>query len=144
MKNPKLDMALLEKYKRTADVKCVFCNKKNCIFFLMRDSFYMAIKSHWDFIAIFDPKGNLEEIAQFKGDIFMGATYKELVKDEVDFDSSNSFKVEWRNKYYPTRLMDFYFLYFNEQIAHEAKVRHYIHQNKLTEVEVDGDVYKFD
>lgn len=149
--NPKcdkstLDMDQVEKFKRTADVDCLFCGKKHCIYFMLRDSFYKSIAQSWNDAAIYDKTKNyLSELAPFKGDIFMGLQLKDLDPERFpNYKQYLDFITEWRQLYYPGYQYDYNFLEFNKQLEHEAKVRDYIHKNKLTEVVVDGETFKFD
>lgn len=76
----------------------------------------------------------------------MGATYEELTKECYEneysyIQSTNEHDEKFFNYALPS---DFFALKFYDQLAHEAAVRKYVIDNKLSEVEYRGKKYKFD
>ena len=75
----------------------------------------------------------------------MGHSLKQLGDDHPK--TKKQFLADMRafvNKYYQNSLSDYWNLEFQDQIIHEARVRDFVFKNKLTEVEYDGQIYKFD
>ena len=52
--------------------------------------------------------------------------------------------LEFAETYYPKMQLDFFEMFLVAQLWHEAKVREYVHKNKLTTVVYLGEKYHFD
>jgi len=113
----------------------------------MRDSFYQAIKSHWNFLldlSIYNSDCILQ-IAKYKGDIFMGINAKQLERRTYSKeDSFKEFCSDLKNNYFPFMMNDFFEKNLIKQLRHEMLVKDYLTINNVTEVTVGGDRYKFD